>query len=232
MIEATKIAIGRLRAHGENSNVMSKAGMKALERNIARSGRYPALVVRPIGDEGADGEAEDDGRAEPGCYEVLDGHHRLAVLARLGYERVRCDVWAGVDDDEARLLLATLNRLEGADDPIKRGKLLARLLERREGTDVAGLLPESPDRLERLLALAREDRPSVRLLDRGRTGGGNAGGDVEGRTGLGRRGLTLFIPSEAYGEVRRRLREIDDDPGVALCRVLGIGRAEKREETG
>jgi ParB-like chromosome segregation protein Spo0J len=218
MVEAREIEIGRLRPHGENANVMSKAAMAALERNIRRSGRYPALIVRPITERG--------GNARAPCYELLDGHHRLEVLRRVGQERARCEVWTGVDDDEARLLLATLNRLEGVDDPVKRGRLLGRLLERRERTDVKELLPDSVERLERLLALGSEDRPSGRLLDR--TGGGN---ETEGGGGAAtRRGLTVFVPAEAYVRVRRRLREIDDDPGAALCRVLGVDGSRNRGE--
>ena len=37
------------------------------------------------------------------------------ALRRLGRASARCEVWA-VDDDEAMLLLATLNRLQGRDD--------------------------------------------------------------------------------------------------------------------
>jgi hypothetical protein len=62
-------------------------------------------------------------------------------------------VWE-VDEGEARVLLATLNRLEGRDDPSARASLVARLLEGRSAEDLSRLLPEPPDALERLRRLA------------------------------------------------------------------------------
>lgn len=236
MIEAREIEVGRLRAHGENANVMSKAAMAALKRNIERSGRYPALIVRPIVEEGGGehegGKGGDSDGQSNGAFELLDGHHRLAVLKALGYGRVRCEVWTGVDDDEARLLLATLNRLEGADDPVKRGRLLAQLLASRGEARLRGLLPDSKDRIERLLSLGREDRPSVRMLDR-RSGEGEDGeaSAEESANGAGGRvrALTLFVPADALGAVRRGLKAIDADPGRALCMALGIENTDAGE---
>jgi hypothetical protein len=91
----------------------------------------------------------------PQClYQILNGHHRAEVLRQLGHSHARCDVWE-VDDEEARLLLATLNRLEGRDDPAARAKLVSHLAEMWPPGDLADLLPEPPDAIERLLVLAR-----------------------------------------------------------------------------
>jgi hypothetical protein len=91
----------------------------------------------------------------PQClYQIINGHHRAEALRSLGHTHARCDVW-DVGDDEARLLLATLNRLEGRDDPHARARLVARLSEGRTPADLAHLLPEPPDAVERLLALAQ-----------------------------------------------------------------------------
>lgn len=144
------IAVDRLEPHPANANVMSEGSMDKLRRHIARSGRYEPLVVRPL-----------DGAADGPRYQVLNGHHRLAVLRQLGHERVRCEVWE-VDDREALLLLATLNRLEGRDDPLRRATLLARLSEgatEPDLTKLARLLPEDRAALDRALALAREPLP-------------------------------------------------------------------------
>ena len=90
----------------------------------------------------------------PGCrYQILNGHHRAEVLRQLGHTHARCDVWP-VSDDEARLLLATLNRLEGRDDPGARAHLVARLAQARPAADLAQLLPEPADAVARLLKLA------------------------------------------------------------------------------
>jgi ParB-like chromosome segregation protein Spo0J len=97
--------------------------------HIKRTGRYPFLVVRPH-------------PADAGKYQTLDGHHRVEILRELGHADARCDVW-DVDDREAKLLLATLNRLEGQDQPSRRAQLLHELLGEWSAADLGGLLPET-----------------------------------------------------------------------------------------
>ena len=125
--------------HPLNSNVMPADLREKLKAHIKRSGRYPFVVVRHHPD-------------HPGQFQVLDGHHRVAVLKELGHTEARCDVWA-VDDREAKLLLATLNRLQGQDLPVKRAQLIHELLGEMSLDDLAGLLPETDKQLEELHAL-------------------------------------------------------------------------------
>ncbi len=84
------VPLDNLLPHPLNSNVMSPDLQAKLRAHIKWTGRYPFLVVRPPPD-------------EPGKYQVLDGHHRVAVLRDLGHTEARCDVWQ-VDDREAKLL--------------------------------------------------------------------------------------------------------------------------------
>src|SRR6059036_4233282 len=133
------VALDDLLPHQLNSNVMSPDLQAKLRAHIKRTSRYPFLVVRPHPD-------------EPGKYQVLDGHHRVAVLRDLGHTEARCDVWQ-VDDRETKLLLATLNRLQGQDVPIRRAELLHELLGEMSLDDLAGLLPETDKQLEELHAL-------------------------------------------------------------------------------
>jgi ParB-like chromosome segregation protein Spo0J len=126
-------------AHPLNSNVMSEDLQAKLRAHIKRTGRYPFLVVRPHPE-------------QPGKFQVLDGHHRVAVLESLWHRQARCDVW-DVDDREAKLLLATLNRLQGQDQPIRRAQLIHELLGDISPVDLAGLLPETEKQLEELHAL-------------------------------------------------------------------------------
>jgi ParB-like chromosome segregation protein Spo0J len=117
-----------------------------LKAHIRRTGRYPFIVVRPHPE-------------EPDHFQVLDGHHRVEILRELGHAEARCDVW-NVDDREAKLLLATLNRLEGQDLPIRRAQLIHELLGEMPLVDLAGLLPETDkqlDELETLLQFPAED---------------------------------------------------------------------------
>src|SRR2546426_3051132 len=133
------VPLDDLLPHPLNSNVMSPDLQAKLRAHIRRTGRYPFLVVRPHPE-------------QPGRYQVLDGHHRVAVLRDLGHTEARCDIWT-VDDREAKLLLATLNRLQGQDLPIRRAELLHELLGEMSVDDLAGLLPETDKQLEELHAL-------------------------------------------------------------------------------
>jgi ParB-like chromosome segregation protein Spo0J len=125
--------------HPLNANVMSDEMREKLKAHIKRTGRYPYLIVRPHPE-------------QSGKYQVLDGHHRIAVLRGLRHSDALCDVWE-VDDREANLLLATLNRLEGQDVPIRRAQLIHELLGDMSISDLAGLLPETDGQLEELHAL-------------------------------------------------------------------------------
>jgi hypothetical protein len=159
------IPLDALEPHPENSNRMPDHLLAKLQAHLARTGRYEPLVVRPLGAgapsrESSAGEGTRDltvaarnGGAPGPRYQILNGHHRARALGALGHSHARCDVWE-VDDDEARLLLATLNRLEGRDDPSRRAALVARLAEGRPPADLARLLPEPADALARLRKLA------------------------------------------------------------------------------
>ncbi len=141
------LPLAALEPHPENANRMPPALLAKLRDHLARTGRYEPLVVRPLSPVAG---------APPGAmprYQILNGHHRARVLADLGHTHARCDVWE-VDDTEARLLLATLNRLEGRDDPHRRAALVARLGRGRSDAALARLLPEPTDAVARLRALA------------------------------------------------------------------------------
>ena len=138
-METRTLAIEHLIPHPLNANVLPEDLREKLGAHIRSTGRYPHLIVRP--------HPKQEGR-----FEVLDGHHRLLVLKELGHREARCDIWE-VNDREAKLLLATLNRLEGQDLPIRRAQLLHELLGEMNLTDLAGLLPENDKQIEELHAL-------------------------------------------------------------------------------
>lgn len=138
-IGARMIALDSLRPHPLNTNVMPEDLRAKLRAHISRTGRYPFVVVRPHPE-------------EPDEFQILDGHHRVEILRELGHTEARCDVW-NVDDRETKLLLATLNRLEGSDVPIRRAQLIHELLGEMNLGDLAGLLPETDKQLEELEAL-------------------------------------------------------------------------------
>jgi hypothetical protein len=207
------IPLGCLEPHPENSNRMPPRLLEKLKAHIQRTGLYEPLVVRPLQCRARSAECEvqdniRDGAAEPSAaesasltphsalltphvqYQILNGHHRAEVLRLLGHTHARCDVWE-VDDAEARLLLATLNRLEGRDDSAARARLVARLAEGRSAEELSRLLPEPADAVERLLALAKP--PPAPL----------APDEVE----VPARPMTFFLTDEQHEAVSEALRE-------------------------
>ena len=133
-----RIPLERLLSHPANPNVMDETRLEKLAANIKRQDDYPPLIVRPHPE-------------KSGYYQKLDGHWRAEVLKRLGYEEARCYVWP-CDDEMALMLLATLNRLEGQDDPAKRAELLQQLTEMASVDDLGALLPEDAGDVRRSLA--------------------------------------------------------------------------------
>jgi len=139
----SSIAIERLNAHPDNPNRMSKVTFAKLVRNIERTGRYEPIVVRQ----------KDD------AYQIINGHHRVKALQQLGYKTADCLIW-DVDDHEADILLATLNRLAGSDELEKKLALLKRLNEQMHARELAQLLPQTAKQIERLNNLKLPTAPA------------------------------------------------------------------------
>ncbi len=137
--EVVAIELGRLVPHPDNANVMSAEVMRKLRGHIARTGRYEPLLVRPH-------------PGIRGAFQLINGHHRKEALAALGHEKASCVVWP-LDDAEALLLLATVNRLGGEDAPGKRLELLEKLAAATEaGAErLAEMVPEGAAALRALL---------------------------------------------------------------------------------
>jgi len=133
------IQINKLVAHPDNPNVMSGVKFRKLVRNIERTGLYEPIVVRP--------HPKHEGR-----FQIINGHHRVKALEKLGREEADCVVW-DVDDDETRVLLATLNRLAGSDVPAKKIELLKELTSRMNAVELAKLLPQTAKQIEQLTNL-------------------------------------------------------------------------------
>lgn len=134
--QSKRLPIDRLDPHPLNSNVMPKALMDKLADEVRRTGLYPPIIVRPVGQR----------------YQILDGHHRVEVLRSIGHDAANVVVWP-VDDEQAMVLLASLNRLQGEDDPRKRAALLGKLRESMPISELAKRLPEDAARVKKLLEL-------------------------------------------------------------------------------
>ena len=147
------IALDKLDFHPDNPNRQSKVNFAKLVRNIERTGRYEPLIVRPC----PSVRTPKEGKA--GYFQIINGHHRRQALAKLGYETADCIVW-DIDDEETDILLATLNRLGGSDELVKKLKLLERLNKRIEAGKLAKLLPQTARQIERLTNFKMPSAPA------------------------------------------------------------------------
>jgi ParB/RepB/Spo0J family partition protein len=133
------IPIAKLIPHPANPNQMSDSTFRKLVRNIERTGLYEPIIVRPH-------------PKEKGSFQIINGHHRVKALVKLGKKEADCVVWE-VDDEQTVVLLATLNRLTGSDVPAKKIELLKQLKERFDSVDLAKILPQTAKQIERLTNL-------------------------------------------------------------------------------
>jgi ParB-like chromosome segregation protein Spo0J len=136
--QLVRLPLALLHAHPQNANLMSRTSKATLAANIRRTGCYPPLIVRHH-------------PALAGQYQLLDGHQRVDVLRGLGEQDALCLVWP-CDDATAMLLLATLNRLRGTDEPTKRAALIQELTTLVSPSELALLLPKDALRLNNILA--------------------------------------------------------------------------------
>ena len=136
----------KLIAHPDNPNRMSKANLAKLVRNIARTGRYEPIIVRPH-------------PQRKGCFQIINGYHRCHALTKLGHKTADCIVW-DIDDEQTDILLATLNRLGGSDNLDKKIGLLKHLNKRMESAELAKFLPATAKQIERLVNLKKPKEPT------------------------------------------------------------------------
>ena len=139
------ILLDKLVAHPDNPNRMSRANFAKLVRNIKQTGLYEPIVVRPH-------------RINKDCFEIINGHHRCQAIAQLGYKQADVIVW-DIDDEQANVLLATLNRLGGSDKLGGKIELLKKLNRTIEAGELAKILPQGAKQIERLINLKRPAVP-------------------------------------------------------------------------
>ncbi|MBX2852914.1 MAG: ParB/RepB/Spo0J family partition protein [Phycisphaeraceae bacterium] len=189
------LPIDRLDAHPLNSNAMPKALFDKLVGEIQRTGLYPPIIARPIGER----------------YQVLDGHHRVMALKRLGHTTAHTNLWA-VDDEQAMLLLASLNRMRGEDAPRKRAALLDRLGKTMPVHELARRLPEDGPRVKKYLALnaATPSPQAPRPVDQMPVC------------------LTFFVLPAQRRAIEKRLRDLGGTRESALLALLNIPQGDNR----
>jgi hypothetical protein len=203
------LSIGQLEAHPHNANVMKEATLKKLARHIDQTDQYPPIIVRPIGVEDNDrndarSDCSGDAPSPTRRYQILDGHHRVKALQRLGRSTARCVVWA-VDDRQALTLLATLNRLEGRDDPARRAALVEALSQHHDLASLSATLPEATAQLKRMRQ-ARHDPPAPMPADN------NPMPEA----------VHFFLYPQQRRRLEAKLREIGGSREQALLHAIGL----------
>jgi hypothetical protein len=134
-----EIPVDLLLEHPENSNYMDALTSQKLRHHIECTGRYEPIIVRPH-------------PSEKGMYQVINGHNRLRALKALKYRTANCLIWL-IDDNQARLYLATLNRLSGTDTPERRAMLIENLLGSFSKDELSSMLPENEKQIKELRQL-------------------------------------------------------------------------------
>jgi ParB-like chromosome segregation protein Spo0J len=132
----TRIPLDKLLPHPENPNRMAKANFEKLKRHIKQSHNYEPLIVRKHP------EIQDS-------FQIINGHHRAEALKQLGETFADCVEW-DIDDDAARLLLATLNRLGGKDELSAKASLYKNLSIKFSVKELVKLLPDNKQTIEKL----------------------------------------------------------------------------------
>ncbi|HBG77226.1 MAG TPA: hypothetical protein DDW84_00040 [Phycisphaerales bacterium] len=134
-----RIPIDRLFGHPENPNKMNRSSYEKLKRHIGQTHNYEPLIVRRHPD-------------IEGGFEIINGHHRAQALGELGESFADCVEW-DVDDDQARILLATLNRLGGKDRLDAKINLIKNMSEKFNSKELAKLLPDTKTVIEKLKSI-------------------------------------------------------------------------------
>lgn len=149
-VEPMEVETDRLIVHPKNANKVPEEDLEKIRAHIRQSGQYPRLIVRSL-------ELSKAFAAEhaQGKLQMLDGAHRLQVLRDEGLKVARVDLWGGVTDRRARMLLLTLNHLRGKDDAELRAELIR---EHHADTgasaeDLAAGLPDSLASISKVLEL-------------------------------------------------------------------------------
>lgn len=172
-----------LRPHPANPNRMSEEFLEKLAANISQENDYEPLTARPH-------------PTKPGFYQILGGHQRAEALRRLGHEKALCYLWP-CDDRTALLLLATLNRLQGEDEPLLRAQLLAELVQVSPPEELASFLPEDEAALRNSLQLLDLDLDEL-LADL----------QEQSHPGSGLRAITFAVTPEDEAAIEEAVRQV------------------------
>lgn len=203
MMNLLSIPLTKLHADSRSANIMDDERQTKLKTSIERNGCVQPLVVRKHPD-------------KQGHYILIDGHYRHSVLKQLKTRTAQCLI-LDVDEVQAGLLLATLNRLRGEDHPRKRAALLDSLLPHYSPTDLAAMLPETVAQIQDLLALLKAEEEDIQA---------KLQAHIEAEAATLPETVTFVLTHEEATQVKETLNHIDADNHnqalVVLCQEFPI----------
>ena len=91
-----EVPLALLRRRRNNYRKMASAEFAALQASVAKHGFQSLIVV-------------EESKTEPGCFDVIDGHHRWEALEKLGRLTAPVVVIGGLSKGEADLAMMTFN---------------------------------------------------------------------------------------------------------------------------
>jgi hypothetical protein len=109
------------------------------------------------------------------------------------------------------MLLLTLNRLHGEDDPRLRGLLLEHLHHDMSLDDLVDLLPDDREEIRALIRIAHPPNPCEPVLP---------ALPIEDMP----QAITFFFTEPHLARLKVRLREFDSDRSLALIKALSLGQ--------
>lgn len=129
--------------HAEwNYKTDDEAMTDKLVANIKRNGQIENLLVRHI---------------EGGKYEVVNGNHRMAALARIGAPGAVCYDLGEISLEEAYRVSVETNETRFATDQVKLGDLLKAMTDKYSMDDLLATLPYQQEELNNLIKLSDFD---------------------------------------------------------------------------
>ena len=128
-----EVDINDLKSDQSNPNVMTLEQMRGLEKSIMNFGRLAFIVVDQN-------------------LNVIDGAHRIEVEKAVGTEKVKVLQVQVKDDIEKKMMRETLNKLHGEYDKQKESSELLAIFEDNRLDEIAELLAQPKQDLEKLIS--------------------------------------------------------------------------------
>ncbi|MBT0160944.1 ParB/RepB/Spo0J family partition protein [Candidatus Bathyarchaeota archaeon A05DMB-2] len=129
----------------------SERYIEELAESIEREGQLKPIIVRPH-------------PSRPGCFQVVDGEHRIRALKKLGRDVVRAEV-RRLSDEEACLLAMRVNEMHGKRlEELEEGLHIKRMMEQFEytQTEIAEKFKKSQPWVSYRLGLVERLSPETR----------------------------------------------------------------------